>query len=318
MPTTTSITTTYAGESAGKYIAAALLTANTIENGGITVIPNIKFRQTMKKVSATGLFADAGCDFVSTGTVTLTERVLQPKEIQVNVQFCKQDFVSDWDAISMGYSAFDNLPPSFQEFIIAQFLAKISEANENNIWQGSGAAASGTFEGLVTKLAAAGNGVPAPQTLTAIAGGINSGNVIGELGKIVDVIPSTLFGNEQLKIYVPQNVLKAYVRALGGYAVLATSNSGTDTKGTQWWGGQTSGITFDGIPLFLANGLPSNKIVATTTDNIFFGTSLESDKNEIRILDMAPLDGSQNVRFVARFTAGTQFGIAEDIVKYGI
>ncbi len=34
MATTTSITTTYAGESAGKYISAALLAGNTIANGG--------------------------------------------------------------------------------------------------------------------------------------------------------------------------------------------------------------------------------------------------------------------------------------------
>jgi len=39
MATNTSITTTYAGEFAGKYISAALLSASTIENGGIEVKP---------------------------------------------------------------------------------------------------------------------------------------------------------------------------------------------------------------------------------------------------------------------------------------
>jgi hypothetical protein len=51
MATTTSITTTYAGEFAGKYIAAALLSAPTLEKGGITIMPNVKFKQVIKKVS---------------------------------------------------------------------------------------------------------------------------------------------------------------------------------------------------------------------------------------------------------------------------
>ena len=33
---------------------------------------------------------------------------------------------------------------------------------------------------------------------------------------------------------------------------------------------------------------------------------------------MADLDGSQNVRFVMRYTAGAQYGVIEDIVTYGI
>ena len=41
--TTTNITTTYAGEFAGEYIAAALLSASTINDGGVTVKPNIAF-----------------------------------------------------------------------------------------------------------------------------------------------------------------------------------------------------------------------------------------------------------------------------------
>ena len=49
MATTTSITTTYAGEFAGEYISAALLSANTLENGGITIKPNVKYKEVLKK-----------------------------------------------------------------------------------------------------------------------------------------------------------------------------------------------------------------------------------------------------------------------------
>ena len=78
MATTTSITSTYAGESAGQYISAALLSGSTIKNGGITVKPNVKFKEVIKKVSTNDIVKDASCDFDATSTITLTERVLQP------------------------------------------------------------------------------------------------------------------------------------------------------------------------------------------------------------------------------------------------
>ena len=92
MATTTSITTTYAGEFAGKYIAAALLSAPTLEQGGVTIHPNVKYKQVIQKVATDSIVKNATCDFDATSTVTLTERVLAPEEFQVNLQLCKKDF----------------------------------------------------------------------------------------------------------------------------------------------------------------------------------------------------------------------------------
>ncbi len=80
MATTTSITTTYAGEKASGFIAAALLSAPTLDKGGITVKPNVKFKSVMQKLAVGDIIADASCDFTATSTVTLTERYLQPED----------------------------------------------------------------------------------------------------------------------------------------------------------------------------------------------------------------------------------------------
>ena len=313
MATTLDITTTYAGESAGKYIGAALLSANTIENNGITVMPNVKFRSTMKRFDSNSLIADATCDFTATGEILLTERVLEPKELQVNALLCKKDFRSDWDAISMGYSAYDVLPKSFQDFMISRMLGQVAEATENSIWNGVNATA-GQFGGIFTQaLAEAGTGIPVGQSIGGVS--IDATNVIAELGKVVDAIPSTLYSNPNLKIYVAQNVARAYVRALGGFGSGGYGASGTNAQGTQWYG-MGSGLSFDGVSLFVANGLSNNQIFATITDNIFFGTGILSDFNEVKLIDMAMIDGSQNVRFVMRYTAGTQIAILEDCVVY--
>ena len=147
MATTTSITTTYAGESAGQYISAALLSGSTLDNGLITVKPNIKFKEVLKKVSTDGLVKDAGCDFAPTSTLTLTERILQPDYQQVNLQICKADFHNDWEAVSQGYSAFDSLPPSFADFLIGHVAAKVAQRTEQSIWNGA-AATDGQFAGF--------------------------------------------------------------------------------------------------------------------------------------------------------------------------
>ena len=144
------ITTTYAGEFAGKYIAAALLSGNTLSQGAIEIKPNIKFKEVMKKVVTSGLITDDSCDFTSAGSVTLTERIIQPEQFQVNLELCKTPFESDWGAVSMGYSAFDNLPPDFSSFLIAHVAEQVSASTENNIWQGNlGGAVAGEFNGFL-------------------------------------------------------------------------------------------------------------------------------------------------------------------------
>ena len=58
------------------------------------------------------------------------------------------------------------------------------------------------------------------------------------------------------------------------------------------------------------------KMVAARKRDIFFGTStdLDMDYTEVKALDMADLDGSQNVRMVSRWTAGVTVGVAANCV----
>jgi hypothetical protein len=305
MATTTSITSTYAGEFAGKYISAALLSGSTIDNGGITVKPNVKFKEVMKKVSSSGLIANASCDFADTGTITLTERILQPEEFQVNIELCKKDFRSDWEAIQMGYSSFDKLPPKFSDFLISHVASKVAEKTEQNIWSGVNATA-GEFDGFSTLLAAD------SDVIDVTGSAITSANVIAELGSIVDAIPSSLYGKEDMYVYVSQNIARAYVRSLGGFGASGLGANGVNSQGTQWW--NNGSLSFDGVKLFVANGLADDTAVAAEKSNLFFGTGLLSDHNEVKVIDMADLDGSQNVRVIMRFTSGVQYGIGSDIV----
>jgi hypothetical protein len=307
MATTTSITTTYAGEFSKKYISAALLSASTIENGGIEVMPNVKYKSVIQRLATDAIVKDATCAFDATSTVTLTERVITPEEFQVNLELCKKDFASTWQSIEMGMSAFETLPKSFADYLIAHVAAKVAEKTETNIWRGATANA-GEFNGFVALATADSNVVDVVGTT------VTASNVIAELGKVVDAIPAALYGKEDLHIYVSQNVARAYVRALGGFAASGLGANGTNAMGTQWF--NNGSLSFDGVKIFVANGLAANYIMAAQKSNLYFGTGLLSDQNEVKLIDMADIDGSQNVRVVMRFTAAVQYGIGSEIVLY--
>ena len=300
----------YNGEFAGKYISAALLSAPTIDQGGVTVMPNIKYKEVLQNLTTSALLADASCDFDATGsTVTLTEKVLSVEDLQVNMQLCKSQFHSNWQAAEMGFSSFDELPKSFEDYLLAYAASKVAAEIEVSLWRGATATA-GQFDGLVTL-------ATADATVNDVVGTtVTASNVIDELGKIIDSVNTNtnIYAKEDTRIFVSRNIMAAYVRALGGFQATIGAN-GVDNKGTMWYG-KGAALSFDGIPLFLAEGLAANTAMAAQSSNLFFGTSLLSDHQEARVIDVSQYDGSDNVRVIMRLAAGAQIGVGADVVLY--
>ena len=238
----------------------------------------------------------------------MTEKVIQPEEFQVNVQLCKKDLHATWQAAEMGFSAFDSLPASFEDYVIGYTAAKVASQIESNIWSGQTGNA-GEFDGFYYLATAGGSGCVAVTGTT-----VTAANVIDEMGKVVDAIPSGVYGKDDLHIYVAPNVARAYIRALGGFGSQGLGANGVDNKGTTWF--NNGALFFDGIPVVVGQGLPASSMMAAQKSNLFFGTGLLNDTNEVKVLDMSDLDGSQNVRVIMRFTAAVQMGINSDVVIY--
>jgi hypothetical protein len=322
------ISSTYAGEFAGQYIAAALLSAKTLDNKYVTIHPNVKYKEVIQRIAVDGIVQDASCDFVTSGSVTLTEAVLTPKELQVNLQLCKQNFVQSWEALQLGYSAFDTIPKNFNDYLISYVGGIVAQATEQAIWQGTNV--NGQFLGFQSQLSAsvAANTTVVSGSITVstgvipafsgssliggqpISGSVTAANVLSKLDSVVNSIPNAVYGKEDLVIYVSTNVGKAYQQALAGGAV-----------GANGWNNQMNvgdkPFNFNGIEILLCPGMSDSKIVAAQKSNMHFGTGLLSDYNEVRVLDMANIDGSQNYRIIMRYTGAVIFGIGQDIVYYG-
>ena len=284
-------------------------------------MPNVKYKSVIQKISVASLVNDASCDFITnTGSVTIAEQVLTPKELQVNLQLCKQEFVASWEALQLGFSAFDEIPKSFNDFLVSYVGGKVAEATEQNIWQGTNT--NGSFAGfqniLSASVAAGGATAVLPARTTGgssaiISGSVTSANVVSKLDSIVQTIPATVYGKQDLLLYVPTNVAKAFQTAMAG--------NGASGLGANGWNNSMNigekPYNFQGIEMVLCPGLSDSNIVAAQKSNLFFGTGLLSDYNSVKVIDMSDIDGSQNYRIIMRFTSGVQFGVGQDIVYYG-
>lgn len=302
------VSSSYSGEFSGKYIAASLLSADTLDKGNITIMPNVKFKSVIQKASTDDIVKDASCGFEpNQGTLTLTEKVLEPRELQVNLEICRKTLHESWQAAQMGFGLNDELPKDFSDFVLAHVAAKVADRTEKNIWSGD-TGTSGQFDGFATLLAAD-TALPSGQDIVGTA--VTAANVVAELGTVVDAIPTAVYGSEDLAIYAASNVVRAYTRALGGFQSGGQGAAGYENKGNN----QSLGsLFFDGIPVIPCRGAADDMIIAAEKSNLFFGTGILSDLNEVRVIDMAETDGSQNVRVVMRFTAGVQYAQVSDIV----
>jgi hypothetical protein len=297
MPTTTSLTTTYAGELAGEIVAKALL--SNVSTQYVTMKPNVPYKSVVRKIDDTVTFAAGTCDFTPTGTITLTERILTLEEFQVQRQICKKDFFIDWTTADVMSGRVNT---QIQDAIIGRLVGGIAAANETIMWSGVNATA-GQYDGFETLIKAGGSGA-----VSAGSGALNDTNIIATIWDVINTAPAAVKGAaEKPAIYMGQAAWESYMQAQ-----IAAGNG--------WYltGGPEVSRRFVGMyEIYVCPGMTANNIIFSQPSNLMLGTWQENQMNEVFILDMQNLDGSQNVRYGARFYLGAQIAVAEDITYWG-
>jgi len=296
------ITSNYSGSVFGQYISAALKEAKSLE--GLTVLENIKLKENIRKMDGASLVTDAGCNFVSAGTLTMTEAVLEPKNMQINLDICKGKLLSGWEAEEMKAGSFNRTAPTFDQYVLSYFGEIIADSVESSIWTGAGAT-NGQFEGFQTGTTGA-FAVDGTVVSSSASAAYSATNIIANLQTLVADIPANVYGRDDLRIYMNWKTYRYYISAIStlGYVNAYNMNS-------------TYEPVFEGIKIQPCPGMPDNKMVAGETSNLFFGCDLVSEDTgaSIKMLDMSNLDGSDNLRVVAKFSGGVQVGIGSDVVS---
>jgi hypothetical protein len=294
------VTSNYAGKAAGFYISAALNEAVSLEN--MTLLQNIKFKENIQRMAGSTLVKDGTCDFTDAGTLALTEKVLAPKELQINIDLCKQTLLTGWAAEEMKAGAWNRTAPTFDEYVISYFSQIIADGVEGSIWNGA-AATAGEFEGFQTGTTGQ-FAVDGTVVASSASAAYSATNIIANLQTLVADIPTAVYGKENLRIYMNMKTYRFYISAIStlGYVNAYNMNDSYEPY-------------FEGIKIAKAPGMSDNVMCAAETSNLYFGTDLLSDTTMIKMLDMSELDGSDNLRVVAKYTGGVQLGVGSDIVN---
>jgi hypothetical protein len=304
MATTLTVSSNYAGSVAGEIVGKAFKEAQTIKEGLVTVLPDIDFQISLRKIAYADGRTNYSCGFTPEGSVVLNEKLLTPKKIKNEQQICKEDLRQIWSSASMGFSAHnDQLPADVETALLAEILGDTAEAVDAEIWQGA-AATSGSIGGFIELFAADGAVIKAGSGIVSGAAAITKTNVVAEIEKVLNATPVAIRGKADLIFAVSSNIALAYTQAL----VSAGINNGL--------GGADMVLQYGRYKMNIIDGLPDNTFVVYQKKNLYFGTGLLSDHNEVRIKDMDETDLSGFVRFKMVYTGGVQYVNPAEIVWY--
>ena len=296
------VTSNFAGKSAGFYISAALKQATSLDY--LTIMENVKYKSNIQRMAGTTVVRDATCDFTDHGTLAMTEKVLTPKNLQINLDLCKKTLLTSWEALEMRAGAGAMPPVSFSDYVISYMGEIIAQATEESVWSGA-AANNGEFEGFLT--AATGMfAVDGTVVGSTASGAYTAANIIANLQTLTTDMAaniSPVLRKEDLYIYLNPKTYAMYISAVSTLGYVNAYNMNGDYE-----------PVFEGYKIAVCPGMPDNQIVAAERSNLFYGTDLISDATRIDLLDMSALDGSDNVRVVARYSGGVQLGVGADIV----
>ena len=304
------VTSNYAGKAAGFYISAALKEAKSLDF--LTQMNNVRYKSNIQSMAGSTLVKDATCDFTDAGTLALTEKVLEVKPLQINIDLCKQNLVSSWESMSMSGPGAPP-PASFEDYVISYMGEIIAQGVENSIWQGV-TATTGEFTGFLG--AAVGYllpGVDGTVIQSTASGAYTATNIIANLQTLTTDMAANvpnILAKEDTHIYMNPKTYAFYISAVSTLGYVNAYNMNGDYE-----------PVFEGYKIAVCPGMPDNQLVAAERSNLYFGTDLVSDFGvtgtgpRITLMDMAALDGSDNMRLVARYSAGVQTGVGADIVR---
>jgi len=299
------VTSNFSGKAAGFYISAALKETRSLDF--LTLIENIKFKSNIQRMAGSSVVRDATCDFTDNGTLALTEKVLEPKNLQINLDLCKTTLLSSWEALQMRAGAGAPPPPSFDDYVISYMGEIIADAAEDSIWSGV-AANNGEFAGFLgTATGYLLPGVDATVIQSSASGAYTAGNIIANLQTLTADMAanvSAILRKEDLYIYMNSKTYALYISAVSTLGYVNAYNMNGDYE-----------PVFEGYKIAVCPGMVDNQLVAAQRSNMFAGTDLLSDTTRIALLDMANLDGSDNIRVVAKYSMGVQTGVGADIVR---
>ena len=312
----------YAGEAARPYVAAAILSADTIANNYVQVLQNVHSVAQLRKFSGVNIAAQT-CTFTpgASGPLTLGSQTLTTSPLQVNEQVCNKDLRATWEGMQMSGEN-SAAPADFTTYVAQYVAARVAASIEGNLWQGNydadgssgGSVAYNSFNGLSKVLLDA---TPGYESATAGAFTADNAAVTGILTRLDDLVnnaPSEIQADQEAVIYMSKKSLFLLQRAMAGVLQTSTVTVGNPTNTQDVAGGAFSPtflgdarpMMYLGFPIVAPSGMPNDTIIFCNPNQLYFGTNLLTDHINASILDLSGVTGDDVTRVIMQFSGGCQ------------
>jgi hypothetical protein len=249
------------------------------------------------------------CGYTSSGTTTISARVLTVGRMKVMETLCPRSLEQYWTQTQLtAGSMYDGVP--FEQAFAEQKALRIAEALETAIWQGNA-----YFSGMLQILnAASGSTISGNTGAVSASVGITSSNVIGIFDNIYNQIPQAILTKNDLVIFCGWNNYRTLVQAFkqgtntGGLAVLYNQVDLASLANGEFVYPGTN------VRVIAVPGLTgTNRIVASYLGNFHLGTDLLSDEEQFSIFYSRDND---EVRSIAAFKCGVQLAWPDLVVDF--
>lgn len=262
----------------------------------------VKGATALNTIASNVVFGDgAACGWTESGSTTLSQAILTPKALKVNMSICDKTLLSKWAAYQVKVQANkgDNDLP-FEEYFLDSVIKEVKAGVEKMIYQGDSSNASNTeFDGLIKILTATGN----TAITTTGASSITAYNFIKQ---VASKIPAKVQGKDDVVILVSVPFYNAFIQDLVS-ANLFHFNPGNGVNEYVLPGTNFKVIGVNG----LNDTATYDYVIAGSLSNMFYGTDLENGEE---IFDLWYSKDNREFRLAIEFTAGVQVAFQNEIV----
>lgn len=272
---------------------------------------NIKEKTKIGSLGFGSLLFPAECDYQG-GNSTLGAKEMDICKAQIGTEVCMYEmetsFLADW--MNSGSNG-DWMPANFASFFFEELGRTVSDKLEVLTWQGDtdvvfDAEDESTFIGICDGLEKqlCGATIPVAQNITGTT--VTSSNVIAELTKVYEVIPTKVRQDKsKVKWFISQNIADAYLLAVASQSAEQYTNKDPELK-------------FLGFTLSVGAGMSDNVQTVSLGTNYVFLADMVSDPEDLTVIDMSKTDGSKKWRVRSDFKVGFNYLNDSEWVVYGL
>lgn len=283
-----------------ELIAEAVISAKSADL--FTLQTGIKGPTALNLIDTDVVFGDGStCGWNDAGETSLSQRILTPRALKVNMSICDKNLLSKWAnyLVRVAANKTDADMPFEQEFVDG-VLKQVKAGIEKMIYQGDSTATGTTeFDGLLKILAASGE-----STITTSAA--SSVSAYAFLKQVAAKMPAAVLEKDDKVILVSAPMYNAFMQDL------VTANLYHYNPGD---GANEYLLPGTDIKVIAVNGLNDTAsydyAIAGSLSNIFYGVDLQGGEE---VFDLWYSKDNREFRFAIEFIAGVQVAYPQEIV----